>query len=80
MSEPRFWRDKFGRRSTPCHRLWRGSAKGGKSLEKLMTYTVYIIENQDGRHYIGYTANLEIRIKDHNTNKTRWTKKKVLGI
>lgn len=41
-----------------------------------MTYIVYILENQDGRHYIGYTANLERRIKDHNSNKTKWTKRK----
>ena len=39
-------------------------------------YFVYIIENKEGRHYVGYTSNLVQRIKDHNSNKGRWTKKK----
>lgn len=41
-----------------------------------MKHVVYILENRDGRHYIGYTANLERRMKDHNSSKTKWTKGK----
>jgi putative endonuclease len=39
-------------------------------------YFVYILENPAGKHYIGYTASLAQRIKDHNSTKSRWTKKK----
>jgi len=39
-------------------------------------YYVYILENESGDHYIGYTTNLKRRIKDHNHSKSRWTKKK----
>jgi hypothetical protein len=48
---------------------------GGKRLNALM-YHVYIIENQQGRHYIGVSACLEERIKKHNCHGTRWTKYK----
>jgi putative endonuclease len=41
-----------------------------------MLYYTYILENPEGKHYIGYTANLEQRIRDHNSTKGRWTKKK----
>ena len=41
-----------------------------------MIHYVYILENKAGSHYIGYTINLPKRIKDHNCNKSRWTKKK----
>jgi putative endonuclease len=39
-------------------------------------YNVYILENEAGNHYIGYTEDLARRIKDHNRSKSRWTKKK----
>jgi putative endonuclease len=39
-------------------------------------YLVYILENTEGKHYIGYTSDLKQRIKDHNSTKGRWTKKK----
>jgi len=41
-------------------------------------YFVYILENSEGKHYVGYTANLQQRVKDHNSTKTRWTKRKGL--
>jgi len=41
-----------------------------------MTYFVYILENKAGTHYTGYTADLERRIKDHNSGKSKWTKKR----
>ena len=35
-----------------------------------MYYKVYVIENQeDGSWYIGFTGNLEQRLKDHNSGK-----------
>jgi putative endonuclease len=39
-------------------------------------YFAYIIENTEGKHYIGYTSDLLQRIKDHNSTKGRWTKRK----
>ena len=41
-----------------------------------MNYYIYILENPEGKHYIGYTNNLEDRLKRHNTNQVRWTSKK----
>ncbi len=40
-----------------------------------MYYYVYIIQNQFGNWYIGYTANIRQRIKDHNQSKNKSTRK-----
>lgn len=38
-------------------------------------YCLYILKNQDtGRYYIGSTSNLERRLKQHKSGKTRTTK------
>jgi putative endonuclease len=37
-------------------------------------YTVYIIKNYDGQLYKGYTANIERRLSEHNSGKSRWSK------
>ena len=35
-------------------------------------YYVYILRGiKTGKHYIGYTNNLQIRLDQHNSNKTR---------
>jgi putative endonuclease len=40
-----------------------------------MNYTVYAIESLvDGRIYVGFTGNVENRLKEHNQGKTRSTK------
>jgi len=39
-------------------------------------FYVYILENEEGNHYIGYTSDLHKRIEGHNSNKSRWTRKK----
>jgi len=39
-------------------------------------YYVYILENESGNHYVGYTSDLAKRIKGHNSSKSRWTRKK----
>jgi putative endonuclease len=38
-------------------------------------FFVYVIESLvDGRLYVGFTENIEKRLKEHNTGKTRSTK------
>ena len=37
-------------------------------------YYVYLIVSEDGRKYIGYTANLRARIEDHNSGSVKSTK------
>ena len=39
-----------------------------------MMYYVYIIQNPQGRRYIGLTDNLERRLQDHNTGISKWTR------
>ncbi|UCB52839.1 MAG: GIY-YIG nuclease family protein [Candidatus Zixiibacteriota bacterium] len=39
-------------------------------------YFVYVLENETGSHYVGYTSDLFKRIKGHNSSKNRWTRKK----
>ena len=35
---------------------------------------VYVIQNTEGRFYIGMTTDLEKRLKDHNSGISKWTK------
>lgn len=38
-------------------------------------YIVYILKSlKNGRHYIGHTANVEIRLAEHNSGSVRSTK------
>jgi putative endonuclease len=39
-------------------------------------YYVYVLKNEAGNHYVGYTSDLLKRIKGHNSSKSRWTRKK----
>jgi len=39
-----------------------------------MNFFVYVIENENGRWYIGQTNNLELRIAKHNNQKVKSTK------
>ena len=35
---------------------------------------VYVIQNVEGRFYIGMTTDLEERLSDHNNGVSKWTK------
>jgi putative endonuclease len=38
-------------------------------------YYVYVLESQkDGKHYVGQTANLQVRLSQHNSGESRYTK------
>lgn len=38
-------------------------------------YTVYVLENDTGKHYIGFTSNLEQRLISHNQTGCGYTSK-----
>jgi putative endonuclease len=35
---------------------------------------VYVVQNAEGRFYIGMTTDLNRRLRDHNSGVSRWTK------
>jgi putative endonuclease len=37
-------------------------------------YVVYILENEEHRHYIGMTSDLRKRVEQHNSGVSKWTK------
>ena len=46
--------------------------RGGQRLEM---YFVYILQSlKNGRYYVGYTGNLEKRLAEHNSGKTKGNK------
>ena len=47
-----------------------------KVCDQIAMYYVYILENPDGKYYIGHTENLTDRLKRHNSNQVRSTKSK----
>ncbi len=56
----------------PPLRPSRGQA-GNRSLR--MFYVYAIQSEKDGRIYVGMTKDIEIRLKEHNSGKTRSTKR-----
>ena len=39
-----------------------------------MVYRVYVIENREGRFYIGLADDVARRVEQHNAGQSRWTK------
>ena len=42
-------------------------------------YYVYLIQNESGERYIGYTSDLKKRLKAHNENPKGYTSKRKTG-
>ncbi len=38
------------------------------------TYRVYVLQNNEGRFYIGLSEDVTRRLKQHNAGESRWTK------
>ena len=53
----------------------RQAGNGGIFKKSSMAYVIYAIKSSfDGRIYVGFTAALENRLKEHNQGKTKSTK------
>jgi len=39
-----------------------------------VVYRVYVIENREGRFYIGLADDVARRVEQHNAGQSRWTK------
>ncbi|MBM3246302.1 MAG: GIY-YIG nuclease family protein [Candidatus Omnitrophica bacterium] len=39
-------------------------------------YYIYVLKNNNGKHYLGSCENLEVRLERHNQNSVRSTKNK----
>jgi len=44
-----------------------------------MTHCVYVIENPDGKRYVGLSEDVPLRLRQHNDGLSKWTPAKVLG-
>ena len=41
-----------------------------------MTYRVYVIQNRDGKFYIGLSDDVDGRVQQHNVGVSKWTRGK----
>ena len=39
-------------------------------------YRVYVIQNPTGKFYVGLSEDVQRRLEDHNTGRSKWTKGK----
>jgi putative endonuclease len=39
-----------------------------------LLYQVYVIQNREGRFYIGLSENVKIRVDQHNQGISKWTR------
>jgi len=37
-------------------------------------YQVYVIQNEEGRFYIGMSEDVEVRLQQHNEGVSKWTR------
>ena len=59
----------------PAGRQATGYLPAGREYQISMEYFVYILKSEkDGRLYKGHTSNLESRMEEHNSGKTKSTK------
>ena len=47
----------------------------GTSIQDAL-YSVYVLRNPAGSHYVGLTSDVETRAAQHNTGKSKWTAKR----
>ena len=47
---------------------------GGERAAEEMGWTVYILENLNGSHYIGMSENVPRRLREHNAGQVKSTK------
>ena len=40
-----------------------------------ITYQVYLLENESGKHYIGLSEDIALRLIQHNAGESKWTAK-----
>ena len=38
-------------------------------------YRVYVLQNQEGRYYIGLSEDIMVRLAQHNAGESKWTAK-----
>ena len=38
-------------------------------------YQVYVLQNSEGRFYVGLTENIQTRLAQHNAGESKWTAK-----
>ena len=43
-------------------------------MEEAIGYRVYVMQNPDGRFYIGVSENVDVRLIQHNTGISKWTR------
>ena len=41
-----------------------------------MNYRVYVLQNGAGKHYIGLSEDVSVRLREHNAGVSRWTRGK----
>jgi putative endonuclease len=39
-----------------------------------MAYRVYVLQDREGRFYVGLSDNVPRRLREHNTGESQWTK------
>ena len=43
-------------------------------MQRAASYQVYVLQNAEGRFYIGLTQEVGVRLQQHNTGVSNWTR------
>ena len=58
------------------NRLVVGSNPTAGAKFLVMNFSVYVLQNADGKFYIGMSEDIEHRVQQHNIGQSKWTKGK----
>jgi hypothetical protein len=73
-SENAGWSSLVARQAHNLKAAGSNPAPATKFLLTAVAYRVYIIQNREGKFYIGLSDDVARRIEQHNTGQSRWTK------
>ncbi|PYK12299.1 MAG: hypothetical protein DME65_04495 [Verrucomicrobia bacterium] len=51
-------------------------APATKFLQLAVAYRVYVIQNPEGKFYVGLSDDVDRRVEQHNAGQSRWTKRR----
>jgi putative endonuclease len=70
------WSSLVARQAHNLKAAGSNPAPATKFLPIAMAYRVYVIQNREGKFYIGLSVDVDRRIDQHNIGDSRWTRGK----
>jgi predicted GIY-YIG superfamily endonuclease len=61
-------------KSSPRNQFYAPAMRRGVFMSELKLYQVYVVQNPQGRFYIGLSEHVNVRVQQHNDGRSKWTR------